>query len=102
MLLPMVYNFKVDFIDDVLAEYVIHEDSNSNNEKTRYVRFIAYTDVLFNVLDAIKMPALRRFKLKIKIKIHFGKMKLRYRIKQIIKFCFGDKVFNIMKNMVRR
>ncbi len=86
MLLPMAYNFKVDFIDDVLACYVVHKDSNSNDENTQYVRFLAYQDVLFKVLDSIKMPVLKRTELKLKTVIYFGKRRLKYKIRKIILF----------------
>lgn len=86
MLLPMVYNFKVDFIDDVLAYYIVHIDSNSNDKNTVYIRFLAYQDVLFKVLDGIEMPALKRLELKLKTLIYFGKRRAKYKIKKFLNY----------------
>lgn len=86
MLLPVAYNSKIGFIDDVLASYVVHKDSNSNDKNTRYKRFLVYQDVLFKVLDSIEMPALKRLILKLKTLIYFGKRRAKYKIKNFLNY----------------
>lgn len=103
MLLPLVYNCKVSFIDDVLACYVEHSDSHSHNKKTEYKRFFTCEDILLNTIPSIpNMSDSLKNVWKKKIKNHYRILRAKYRIRNLIKFCFGDKILNVIKNMTKK
>lgn len=100
MLLPLVYNCKVGFIDDILACYVEHSDSHSHNKNTEYKRLFYYENILLNTIDSISnMQEVEKKLWKKKIKKQYLKLKLKYKIKESIKFCFGNNFFNFIKRI---
>ena len=58
--LPMIYNFKVGYMDDFLYNYVVRDNSHSHAPKSKeqiYNKYDGHEDILINVVSSINMLA---------------------------------------------
>lgn len=58
--LPMIYNFKVGYMEDFLYNYVVRDNSHSHAPKSKeqiYNKFDGHEEILINVVNSINMSA---------------------------------------------
>ena len=99
MLLPLAYDRKVDYLDEILACYVNRTDSHSHSSSTAPItRQNQYEAVLTHALLSITtMPDEEKQTYLGKIKRLYAKKRLKIRIKQILLPVLGEPVFNKLK-----
>ena len=90
LILPLAYYGNCGYLNKVVYNYVVIDDSHSHSlKKTKdlFKRCNEHKDILFHVLDTLQMPKVVLKKYKTKIKIKYIKKKVRIvlsKIKEII------------------
>ncbi len=100
MLLPVAYNYKFGFIDEVLFSYVVRDSSHSRREKEyedNIKKTYTHEDCLVNTIKTIDMPKAEKEKLYHDIGIKYIRKRMNI-AKQFLKKSDVNSFFSELKN----